>query len=52
MDLATRCGFDGSAAQNMNFNYYVYPTVRIAGIAITPQISKSMSVPCPLKVSL
>lgn len=52
MDLLTRCGLDGSTPQNINFNYYIYPTVRIAGIAITPKISESMSIPCPIKVSL
>lgn len=51
MDLVTRCGFDGSVPEQMTFDYYVYPTVRVAGIAITPQISKTMSVPCPLTVS-
>ncbi|CAO0797139.1 unnamed protein product [Mucor circinelloides] len=47
MDLVTRCGLDGSAPQKINFDYYIYPTVRIAGIAITPKISKSMSLACP-----
>ncbi|CEG82124.1 hypothetical protein RMATCC62417_16245 [Rhizopus microsporus] len=50
MDLLTKCGLDGSAKQNINFNYYIYPTVRIIGIPITPTISKSMSLPCPLQV--
>jgi hypothetical protein len=52
MDLVTRCGLDGSTPQNINFNYYIYPTVRIAGIAITPKISESMSIPCPITVKL
>ncbi|KAI7891605.1 uncharacterized protein EV154DRAFT_507295 [Mucor mucedo] len=50
MDLVTRCGLDGSTPENIKFDYYVYPTVRIAGIAITPKISQSLSIPCPLKV--
>lgn len=50
MDLVTRCGLDGSTPQNINFNYYIYPTVRIAGIAITPKISKSMSLACPVSL--
>lgn len=50
MDLVTRCGLDGSTPENINFDYYIYPTVRIAGIDITIKISKSMSIPCPLKV--
>ncbi|KAG1140775.1 hypothetical protein G6F37_008848 [Rhizopus arrhizus] len=49
MDLVTKCGLDGSAKENINFNYYVYPTVRIIGIPITPTISKSMSIACPLQ---
>ncbi|CAO3701780.1 unnamed protein product [Rhizopus stolonifer] len=49
MDLVTKCGLDGSTKQNINFNYYVHPTVRIIGIAITPTISKSMSIACPLQ---
>ncbi|KAI7898023.1 uncharacterized protein BX663DRAFT_480806 [Cokeromyces recurvatus] len=47
MDLATRCGLDGSAPQKLDFNYYVYPTVKIIGISITPKISKTMSINCP-----
>jgi hypothetical protein len=50
MDLMTLCGLDGSTPQNIKFDYYIKPTVRIAGIPITPTISKSMSIPCPLKV--
>lgn len=49
MDLVTKCGLDGSSKENINFNYYVYPTVRILGIPITPTISKSMSIACPLE---
>ncbi|KAG1454701.1 hypothetical protein G6F56_007255 [Rhizopus delemar] len=49
MDLVTKCGLDGSTKQNIDFNYYVHPTVRIIGIAITPTISKSMSIACPLQ---
>ncbi|KAI8971482.1 hypothetical protein BDF20DRAFT_884714 [Mycotypha africana] len=47
MDLVTKCGLDGSTPQQLKFDYYIYPTVRIAGIAITPRISKSMSLACP-----
>ncbi|KAG1403776.1 hypothetical protein G6F60_004799 [Rhizopus arrhizus] len=49
MDLVTKCGLDGSTKKNIDFNYYVHPTVRILGIAITPTISKSMSIACPLQ---
>ncbi|KAI9256936.1 hypothetical protein BY458DRAFT_461023 [Sporodiniella umbellata] len=49
MDLLTKCGLDGSTKQDIRFNYYVYPTVRVAGIPITPTISKSMTIACPLK---
>lgn len=48
MDLVTRCGLDGSTPQNIELNYYVYPTVRVAGIAITPKIGKSLSLACPV----
>ncbi|GAA5797464.1 hypothetical protein EDC94DRAFT_556593 [Helicostylum pulchrum] len=51
MDLVTRCGLDGSATQNLDFDYYVYPTVRIIGIPITPKIKQSLSIPCPLKAA-
>ena len=51
MDLVTKCGLDGSTKKNIDFNYYVHPTVRILGIAITPTISKSMSIACPLQVN-
>ncbi|KAI9257909.1 hypothetical protein BY458DRAFT_518479 [Sporodiniella umbellata] len=49
MDLVTKCGLDGSTKRNIDLNYYVHPTVRIVGIAITPKIAASMSVPCPIQ---
>ena len=50
MDLVTKCGFDGSAPQNIGIDYYVHPTVRIIGIPITITISKTMSMACPIQV--
>ncbi|KAI9481419.1 MAG: hypothetical protein EXX96DRAFT_523229, partial [Benjaminiella poitrasii] len=47
MDLVTRCGLDGSTPQKLNFDYYIYPTVSIIGISVTPKISKTMSLDCP-----
>ncbi|OBZ90880.1 hypothetical protein A0J61_01067 [Choanephora cucurbitarum] len=51
MDLVTKCGFDGSAPQNIGIDYYVHPTVRIIGIPITITISKTMSMACPIQSS-
>lgn len=50
MDLVTRCGLDGSTPRNIDINYYVYPTVKIAGIPITPKIGKTMSLACPVSI--
>jgi hypothetical protein len=51
MDLVTRCGLDGSTAKDIELDLWIYPTVHIGVIPITPAIKKSVSFACPLKVS-
>ncbi|CAO3684275.1 unnamed protein product [Rhizopus stolonifer] len=49
-DLITKCGYNGTTKQNIDLNFYLYPTIRIVSFTITPTITKLLSIPCPLEV--
>ncbi|KAI8090442.1 hypothetical protein BDF21DRAFT_411286 [Thamnidium elegans] len=50
IDIATKCGLLGGESQDLTIDYDLIPTVRIAGIAISPVIHQSSHFPCPISV--
>jgi hypothetical protein len=51
-DIVTKCGLTGGSKEDLYINYDLIPTVRIAGIAISPVIHQSSHFPCPIGVSI
>lgn len=51
-DIVTKCGLTGGSKEDLFINYDLKPTVRIAGIAISPVIHQSSHFPCPITVSI
>jgi hypothetical protein len=52
-DVATKCGLlGGTAKEDLYIEYDLIPTVRIAGIAISPAIRQSSHFPCPITVCI
>lgn len=51
MDISQKCGLLGGAKQDLTIDYDLIPTVRIAGIGISPVIRQSSSFACPISVS-
>ncbi|GAN05229.1 conserved hypothetical protein [Mucor ambiguus] len=48
-DIASKCGLlGGSSKQDLYIEYDLIPTIRIAGIAISPTIHQSSHFPCPI----
>ncbi|KAI8144797.1 hypothetical protein BJV82DRAFT_606279 [Fennellomyces sp. T-0311] len=47
-DLLSKCGLTGSQTQQLTIDYEVTPTVRVAGIPISPKISNSAKFDCPV----
>ncbi|KAG2201824.1 hypothetical protein INT47_004381 [Mucor saturninus] len=49
IDIATKCGLLGDTnKEDLLIQYDIIPTVRIAGIAISPVIHQSSHFPCPI----
>lgn len=52
-DIASKCGLlGGSNKEDLYIEYDLIPTIRIAGIAISPTIHQSSHFPCPISVSI
>lgn len=52
-DIASKCGLlGGSEKEDLYIEYDLIPTIRIAGIAISPTIRQSSHFPCPISVSV
>ncbi|KAI8643327.1 hypothetical protein BD408DRAFT_318801, partial [Parasitella parasitica] len=52
-DIASKCGLlGGSDKEDLYIEYDIVPTIRIAGIAISPTIHQSSYFPCPISVSI
>lgn len=49
-DFVNKCGSNTSANQNIEFDYYIHPTIRIFNVPISPNVTKTISIPCPLQV--
>ena len=47
-DLMTKCGLTGGQSQQLKIDYEVTPTIRIAGIPISPKISNNANFDCPV----
>ncbi|OAD07474.1 hypothetical protein MUCCIDRAFT_77563 [Mucor lusitanicus CBS 277.49] len=48
-DIASKCGLlGGSNKEDLYIEYDLIPTIRIAGIAISPTIHQSSHFPCPI----
>ncbi|KAL7323626.1 hypothetical protein PS15p_210250 [Mucor circinelloides] len=48
-DIASKCGLlGGSSKEDLYIEYDLIPTIRIAGIAISPTIRQSSHFPCPI----
>ncbi|KAI7849544.1 hypothetical protein BDC45DRAFT_520212 [Circinella umbellata] len=47
-DLMAKCGLTGGQSQQLTIDYDVTPTIRIAGIPISPKISNSANFDCPV----
>lgn len=52
MDIAQKCGLLGGQKQDLTIEYDLVPTVRIAGIGISPIIHQSSNFACPITVSI
>ncbi|BGP38020.1 hypothetical protein JCM10450v2_001953 [Rhodotorula kratochvilovae] len=50
-DIATKCGFLGSAQSQLTVNYKVKAKVKIIAVSIAPSFSSSTSFDCPLSES-
>jgi hypothetical protein len=51
-DIAKKCGLLGdSLKEDIYVEYDLIPTIRIAGIAISPVLRQSSRFPCPISVS-
>ncbi|KAI9489959.1 hypothetical protein BDB00DRAFT_769637 [Zychaea mexicana] len=46
-DLLTKCGLMGGQTAQLTIDYEVTPTIRVAGIPISPKISNSANFDCP-----
>ncbi|KAI9248025.1 hypothetical protein BDA99DRAFT_525574 [Phascolomyces articulosus] len=44
----TKCGLTGGTSQQLKIDYQVTPTIRVAGIPISPKISNSANFDCPV----
>lgn len=52
-DIASKCGLlGGSDKEDLYIEYDLIPTIRIAGIAISPTLRQSSHFPCPITVSI
>ncbi|KAG1054081.1 hypothetical protein G6F43_003882 [Rhizopus delemar] len=48
-DFVNKCGSNTSANQNIEFDYYIHLTIRIFNVPISPNVTKTISIPCPLQ---
>lgn len=52
-DIASKCGLLGSSdKEDLYIQYDLIPTIKIAGIVISPTIRQSSHFPCPISVSV